>query len=78
SESGPYGTISALSVTRYARQAALALVDRDIKLLVLACNSVSAVAVEPLQVALTYFLVVGVVEPGGEASCKATRNGHIG
>lgn len=74
----PYGTKSALSVTRYARQAAQALVDRDIKLLVLACNTVSAVAVEPLQVALPNLLVVGVVEPGAEASCKATRNGHIG
>jgi len=74
----PYGTKSSLSVTRYARQAAQALVDKDIKLLVLACNTVSAVAVEPLQIALPNLLVVGVIEPGAEASCNATRNGHIG
>jgi len=38
----PYGTKSAASVTRYALQAARALVERDIKLLVIACNTASA------------------------------------
>ncbi len=74
----PYGTKSALSVTRYAKQAAQALISRDIKLLVIACNTVSAVAVEPLQLAYPNIPVVGVVQPGAVASCKATRNGHIG
>ena len=74
----PYGTKSALSVTRYAKQAAQALINRDIKLLVIACNTVSAVAVEPLQLAFPGLPVVGVVHPGAVASCKATRNGHIG
>mgnify|MGYP000020276989 CR=1 FL=1 len=73
----PYGTKSAQTVERYARQAAQVLVDRGVKLLVIACNTVSAVAVEPLRALFGPLPVVGVVEPGAEAACAATRSGHI-
>lgn len=74
----PYGTKSSESVTRYAEQAAAALIDRRIKLLVIACNTASAVAVEPLQRLYPTMPVMGVVEPGAEASCLASKNKHIG
>lgn len=74
----PYGTKSAVSVTRYAEQAAKALIQRKIKLLVIACNTASAVAVEPLQGLYPEIKVMGVVGPGADASCEATKNKHIG
>jgi glutamate racemase len=74
----PYGTKSSLSVTRYAEQAARLLIERKVKLLVIACNTVSAVAVEPLRLRFPGVPVVGVVEPGAEACCAETRNGQVG
>ncbi|MDO6594813.1 glutamate racemase [Neptuniibacter sp. 1_MG-2023] len=74
----PYGTKSASSVTRYAEQAAKALIERKIKMLVIACNTASAVAIEPLQYLYPDIPVIGVVGPGAEASCDATQSQHIG
>jgi len=74
----PYGTKSSLSVTRYAEQAATLLVERQVKLLVIACNTASAVAVEPLKLRFPGVPVVGVIEPGAQACCAETRNGHVG
>lgn len=73
----PYGTKSSVTVTRYARQAAQVLVDRGIKLLVIACNTASAVAVDDLAQALHPLPVVGVVEPGAAAACAASVHGRI-
>lgn len=73
----PYGTKSAASVVRYAEQAADALVDRGLSCLVIACNTASAVALEPLRRRYAPLPVVGVVEPGAAAACAATRNGRI-
>ncbi|WP_420554358.1 glutamate racemase [Neptuniibacter marinus] len=74
----PYGTKSALSVTRYAEQAAKALMERKIKMLVIACNTASAVAIEPLQYLYPDIPVIGVIGPGADASCDATQSQHIG
>lgn len=73
----PYGTKSSSTVTRYARQAAQVLVDRGIKLLVVACNTASAVAVDDLAQRLAPLPVVGVVEPGAAAACAASAHGRI-
>lgn len=73
----PYGTKSAQTVARYALQAAQVLVDRGIKLLVIACNTASAVAVDLLARHFAPLPVVGVVEPGAEAACRASRSGRI-
>jgi len=74
----PYGTKSPESVTRYALQAARALVGRGIKLLVVACNTVSAVALESLAERHASLPIVGVVLPGAEAACRVTRARCIG
>jgi glutamate racemase len=72
----PYGTKSAASILRYARQAARHLQQRDIKLLVIACNTASAVALEDLRIALQPLLVIGVVQPGASAAATARPGGR--
>lgn len=67
----PYGIKSPGSVLRYARQAAQHLQRRDIKLLVIACNTASAVALEDLQRELAPLPVIGVVGPGAQAAVSA-------
>ena len=73
----PYGTKSDQTVERYAKQSAQVLTDRGVKLLVIACNTVSAVAVESLREHFGPLPVVGVVDPGADAACAATSSGHI-
>ena len=73
----PYGTKSPQTVQRYAVQAAQVLVDRGVKLLVIACNTASAVAVESLRSHFAPLPLTGVVEPGAQAATEASRNGRI-
>lgn len=73
----PYGTKGADTVTRYACQAAQLLVDRGVKLLVIACNTASAVALPELTRRFAPLPVVGVVEPGAQAACQAPSQGAI-
>jgi glutamate racemase len=73
----PYGSKSPATVRRYAREAAQFLLSRDIKLLVVACNTATAHAEELLRGELS-IPVVGVVEPGATAAAEATRTGRIG
>jgi glutamate racemase len=73
----PYGTKSADTVSRYAVRAAGALMHRDVKLVVVACNTASAVALPALEAALTPVPVIGVIEPGAEAAVAAARGGTI-
>lgn len=73
----PYGTKSPETVVRFSRQIASFLVKKDIKLLVVACNTASAVALEMLQTEFP-IPVVGVIEPGAERAVTVTRNGKVG
>jgi glutamate racemase len=73
----PYGTKSAEVVTRYSLKNAQFLVDRDIKLLVVACNTASAFALPALRKALSV-PVVGVIEPGARAAAQKTKTGRVG
>jgi glutamate racemase len=70
----PYGTRSAETVVRYARGCARLLIERGVKALVIACNTVSAVAVEILRAELD-LPVLGVVEPGAKAALAALCSG---
>ncbi len=72
----PYGTRSAETVVRYARGCARLLIDRGIKALVVACNTVSAVALELLRAELD-LPVIGVVEPGARTAVRAVE-GQLG
>lgn len=68
----PYGTRSAETVIRYARGCARVLTERGVKALVIACNTVSAVAVDILRAELD-MPVIGVVEPGARAALDAAE-----
>ena len=74
----PYGTRSAETVIRYARSCARRLIEHDeVKVLVVACNTVSAVAIDMLRVELD-IPVIGVIGPGARAGVAASRTGRIG
>ena len=73
----PYGTKSGDTVTRYALQAAGALVRRRVKMLVVACNTASAVALPRLETMFAPLPVVGVIVPGAEAAVAAAPEGPI-
>ncbi len=73
----PYGTKSADTVIRYARACADILLDRGIKMLVIACNTASAHALDVLRSEVDV-PVLGVVEPGARRAVEQTRNGRIG
>ncbi len=73
----PYGTKSADTVIRYASVCAKLLIDRGVQLLVVACNTASAFALDHLRKTLS-IPVIGVIEPGARAAVSATRNNRIG
>ena len=73
----PYGTRSHDVVIRYALNNARVLhARRPLKMLVVACNTVSAVALEALRELLP-IPVVGVIEPGARAARAVTRGGTV-
>ena len=71
----PYGTKSPASIERYATQATAKLLEYDIKMLVVACNTASAVALEALKKQMHPVPVVGVVEPGATAAVESRPGG---
>lgn len=73
----PYGTKSPDTVIRYSQEIASFLIKRDIKLLVVACNTASAVALPTLRRSLS-IPVVGVIEPGAKRAAEVTRSGVVG
>jgi glutamate racemase len=73
----PYGTKSEHTVVRYALQAADELVGRDVKCLVIACNTASAAALPALQERYAELPVIGVIEPGARAACAGSVSGRI-
>jgi glutamate racemase len=73
----PYGTKSPETVTRYALQVTSFLVQRDIKLLVVACNTASAVSLEALKDHFS-IPIIGVIEPGARRAVSVTRTGKVG
>lgn len=72
----PYGSKSKGAVTRYSLAVAQFLAARGIKLLVVACNTSSALALPELKKALKV-PVVGVIEPGARAAALATRSKKV-
>jgi glutamate racemase len=72
----PYGTKSGEVVTRYSLKNAELLLEHGIKLLVVACNTASAVALPALREKLAV-PVLGVIEPGALAATMTTRTGKV-
>ena len=73
----PYGPKSPETVTRFALEAALFLLRQGVKLLVVACNTSSAMALETLRATLRV-PVIGVIEPGIRAAVAAAKKGRVG
>ncbi|HZM68818.1 MAG TPA: glutamate racemase [Candidatus Cryosericum sp.] len=73
----PYGSKSEATVTHYALEGARFFAARGVKALVVACNTMSALALLPLRRAMAG-PVIGVIEPGAEAVCRVTRSGIVG
>lgn len=73
----PYGTKGRDTIIRYSLLAARTLVERHIKMLVIACNTATAMALPTLRQELAPLPVLGVIEPGARAAAAATRNGEI-
>ena len=69
----PYGTKSAEAIIKFSEDNALFLLDRNVKIIVIACNSASSYAVVPLQDKLD-IPVLGVIEPGAEAAVKWSKS----
>jgi glutamate racemase len=72
----PYGTKSPASISRYACQAATLLQENGIKLLVVACNTASAVALDALREQMSPLPVIGVIQPGATAAVDARPGGQ--
>jgi len=73
----PYGPKSSDTVQRYALELAHMLMQKNAKALVVACNTVSSVAL-PLLTRKFSVPVIGVIEPGARAALQATRNQYVG
>ncbi len=73
----PYGTRSRDTIQKFAAQDLRFLLEQDLKAVLVACGTVSSVALPELQ-RMSQVPVIGVVEPTACAACKATRNGKIG
>jgi glutamate racemase len=73
----PYGPKSPDTVQRYAIELADILIKQDAKALVVACNTVSSVALPALMKNFPV-PVIGVIEPGAHAALAASRNRRIG
>ena len=73
----PYGTKSRSTIIRYSLQNMKFLESKDVKMIVVACNTASAYAYEELKKRANV-PVVEVVTPGADVACRATKNGRIG
>ncbi len=73
----PYGPKPVDEIRRYALDIASYLVSRDVKMLVVACNSIEVSAIG--DIATEHGVpVLGVINPGARAAIRATRNGKVG
>lgn len=73
----PYGTKARETIIRYTLLASTKLIERGIKMLVVACNTATANALPALRARFAPLPVVGVVEPGARAAISVTKNERI-
>ncbi len=73
----PYGPRPLDEIRSFALEIAAHLVSRDVKMLVVACNSIEVAAIRDVTEAAG-IPVVGVIDPGARAAVHVTRNGRVG
>ena len=73
----PYGNKSPEIITRYSIENADFLLDKGVKMLVVACNAMSSVALDAIR-SRSKVPVVGVIEPGARTAASRTKSGRVG
>ena len=73
----PYGTKSKATVTKFSVENVEFLMKHDVKMIVVACNTVSALCLEFLKRCFRV-PIIGVIEPGAKGALSATRNNKVG
>jgi glutamate racemase len=73
----PYGIRSPETVLRYSFENTGFLTSKNIKLMVIACNTASSVSLDAIKSRVS-IPVIGVIEPGAKAAVKVTKNGRVG
>ncbi len=73
----PYGSKSNATVIEYAVQDAKFLMHKNVKAIVVACNTVSSVALDELRKQFNV-PIIGVIEPGSRMAVNQTKNGRVG
>lgn len=73
----PYGSKSKETILRFSRQIIHFLRTKNVKAVVVACNTASALALETLRPELD-IPIIGVVKPGAKVAAESTQNGKIG
>jgi glutamate racemase len=73
----PYGNKSNATVAEYALQDARFLINKGVKAIVVACNTVSSIALDVLRKNF-HLPIIGMIEPGAKSAVKETKNGKIG
>jgi glutamate racemase len=73
----PYGTRSVETVQRYAREDAAFIQSKNVKAIIIACNTASALAADRLRQEFEV-PIIGVIRPGARRAVQQTKNGYIG
>ncbi|MCL2818777.1 MAG: glutamate racemase [Actinomycetia bacterium] len=73
----PYGPQDLADIQQYVREICTFLQQRGVKLIVIACNTATAAAIELAQKEFD-IPIIGVIEPGARAAVRATRNRKVG
>lgn len=73
----PYGTKSKETVTKFSVENVEFLMKHDVKMIVVACNTVSSLSLDFLRRCFRVPLI-GVIEPGAKGALGATRNNRVG
>ncbi|WP_373796195.1 glutamate racemase [Neisseria dentiae] len=74
----PYGVKSRATIETFTAQIVDFLLQNEVKALVIACNTIAAVAGQKVRSAAGNMPVLDVITAGAEAALQTTRNGHIG
>ncbi|MDF2672381.1 MAG: glutamate racemase [Clostridiales bacterium] len=73
----PYGNKSPETITKFSFQNTRFLIDKDVKAIVIACNTASAFSIDSVKDNFS-IPVLGVIEPGAYAAARETKSGKIG
>ncbi len=74
----PYGNKSEKIVKQYAIECTKFMLSKEVKLIVVACNTVSSVAIDEVKGIAGEIMVIDMIEPASVAAVRSTRNGNIG